>query len=897
MKIIKPLSLGLLHRCYRQHGENRLVVVALGFFTLGEPAAARLLPEAPQWGRLMKVLPSGQALDEVMPKASAEVMVLGQACAPTGQSVTHMPVRLQLGSVDKRLMVYGDRQWRYGSVPLFTVDPPAPFQTLPLDWAHAYGGPGFEANPLGKGYQANRLAALVGVNHGAMPNLEYADVPMRGHSSSYAPAGLGPMPIDWAPRKRYAGSYGAAWLKQDYPGLPRDLDWRLYNQAALDQRMDHLAGGEVYRLSGMHPEHAVIQGTLPNQRVRAFALAQTSAELREVALQLDTVWLLPGQHLGIAAWRGQLSVNDSDALDVQALLLAYEDSSQTALAPSHYAEVARLRLDSATAGQHAFNESQLAPALPSVPMAAPDTAAQQARLDEVSRAFWQQSGLTPPPDYQPPQAKPPLLQTPSAAAVASGDMDLTGLMQQVQTLQQDTQARAQAQRATLQRQLGELQDTLAATPTPTPTPADSDSDTGTVSTAPPASAAPSSAPTWQAVLARADGSADAQTLATLAFAQSTLSAHAAPSATDTHPADPAGSNPARVALAMKAQARHASPTPIAPAQRLAPELAKQLGAQVLAWVRAGVPLAGRDLSGADLRGAPLDGVDLSGCLLEFADLSGASLHGARLRGATLTQATLSHADFSGADLSKANLCASLAQATCFAQAQLSEVRASLARWPLANASGATLGAALLDQTDLSQACFDSAQLDGTVLTQAVLTGSSWRGTNFNKLVAWNVQAEGADFSGSHWQRSALLGCNLRRSQWHGARLCQVQGGNSDWTNADLRAVKAERCSWPSGQLRGVHLDGALLSQCDLSRADLGGASLADGCFPKSLFMQTRLVGAHAQGADFFQALLRKADFTDADLRRASLYQAELTEIGLLHANTEGLRLDAQRVLQ
>ena len=44
MKIIKPLSLGLLHRTYRQHGENRLVVVGLGFFTLGVPASARLYP-------------------------------------------------------------------------------------------------------------------------------------------------------------------------------------------------------------------------------------------------------------------------------------------------------------------------------------------------------------------------------------------------------------------------------------------------------------------------------------------------------------------------------------------------------------------------------------------------------------------------------------------------------------------------------------------------------------------------------------------------------------------------------------------------------------------------------------------------------------------------------------
>ena len=871
MKIIKPLSLGLLHRSYQQAGQNRLVVTVLGFFALGLPPAARLLPEAPQWGRLMKVLPTGQALDEVMPKACAEVMVLGHACAPGGRAVTHLPVRLQVGNIDKRLMAFGDRQWRYGTLPLFAVDPPAPFVTMPLDYAHAFGGPDYLANPLGRGYNPNRLAALLGANEGAMPNLEYADQPVTGHTGAYPPAGLGPMPIDWEPRKRYAGSYDERWLQQDHPGLPRDLDWRLYNQAATDQRQDHcFSGGEHYQLSGMHADHAVLAGTLPSQRVRAFALPVGSTDLTEVPLRLDTVWFLPDLQLGIAAWRGQLPVGDSDALDVQALLLAYEDGAHTALAPSHYAEVARLRMDAASAGLHAFNESQLAPPPPSVPTPVPDTSVQQARIDEVNQAFWQQSGLTPLPNYQRPLASAPLLQPPSAAAVASGDMDLTALMQQVQTLQQATQAKAQSQREALQQQLGELNSALGQTALAM------------------AADAGASSPNWQVVLARADGSADAQTLAMMSLASQTAASQLS--------AGPDASSPAQTALAMKARGRHASPTPIAPAQALSPEVAAQLGQQVLAWARAGVPLAGRDLSGANLRGAQLAGLDLSGCLLEYADLSGADLQGARLCGVVLTLATLSQANFTGADLSQANLCASLAQGTCFAQARLCGVRASRSRWPGADGSGADLNAAVLDQTDLSMANFDGAKLEGTVLSEAVLTGSTWRGAQFTKCVAWKVQAQGADFSRSSWQRSAMLGSDLRHSLWHAARLTQLQGGNSDWSGADLRAARAERCSWPSGQLQGARLDAAYLSNCDLSRADLRGATLDDGCFAKSLFMQTQFGGASAQRADFFRALLRKADFQGADLRQASLYQAELTEVVLQKANTEGVRLDAQRVL-
>lgn len=38
MKIVKPLTLGLLHKTYRLAGVNRMVVTVLGFFELDAPA-------------------------------------------------------------------------------------------------------------------------------------------------------------------------------------------------------------------------------------------------------------------------------------------------------------------------------------------------------------------------------------------------------------------------------------------------------------------------------------------------------------------------------------------------------------------------------------------------------------------------------------------------------------------------------------------------------------------------------------------------------------------------------------------------------------------------------------------------------------------------------------------
>lgn len=854
MKIVKPFTLGVLQRSYRQHGTHRMVVVALGFFALGAPATPRLLPEAAQWARLLPLLPTGQALDEVMSKASAEALVLGAACAPGGVPLTRMQVRLQVGAIDKRLAVYGDRQWRYGAVPLYGVDPPAPFSTMPLDYAHAFGGAGYAANPIGRGWDPNRLAAVAGANAGSMPNVEYAGQPVRWHAQAYPPAALGPIPIAWDARKRYAGTYDQRWLREEYPGLPADLDRRLYNQAPEDQRLaGWFAGGEAYSLEGMNAQRPVIAGTLPTFRARAFAAAAGAAP-REVPLCMDTVWFLPGLELGVAAWRGETVVADSDGLDVATLMVAYEDPA----APrelAHYAEVLRLRTDPATAGLHAFNEAQLAPAV--VPVAVTEAGSKaQALIAHVESSVWDGIGLAPPANHQPPQLAPPLLQPPSAAAVAAGDMDLTPLMAQVESLRQDTEREAAQQRANLQQQLGELQESLGDH----------------------APAAPVTSPEWQDILARAEGRADEETLESMALAA------------------PASVPDVQSTLALKAKARHASPVPVAPAQALSPALATQLGAQVRAWIAAGVPLAGRDLAGADLRGAVLAGMDLSACLLECADLRDADLRGAKLQQATLTAAQLSQADLTGADLTGANLCGSVAAAACFDGARLAQVRASQARWLSASGVGADLAGAVFDRADLSLAIFDGARLEGTVLTEAVLTGSRWQGADMNKCIAWKLQAEDADFSGSRWQRSALMACVLRGSRWNDARMTQLQGNQSDWRAADLRGVKAQRCAWPAGQLEGVDLRGAWLSSCDLSRGTLAGALLDDASFPKSLFMQAGLQGASARRTDFFQALLRKADLSGADLRDASLYQAELTEVRLQDARTEGVRLDARRTL-
>ena len=86
-------------------------------------------------------------LEAGIPKQKAEFLVTGSAFSPSGEPVPKLPVRAGLGDREKVMWVFGDRYW--SGTTEFTA--PEPFVAMPLDWEHAFGGEGYDANPLGRG--------------------------------------------------------------------------------------------------------------------------------------------------------------------------------------------------------------------------------------------------------------------------------------------------------------------------------------------------------------------------------------------------------------------------------------------------------------------------------------------------------------------------------------------------------------------------------------------------------------------------------------------------------------------------------------------------------------------------------------------------------------------------
>jgi uncharacterized protein YjbI with pentapeptide repeats len=564
------------------------------------------------------------------------------------------------------------------------------------------------------------------------------------------------------------------------------------------------------------------------------------------------VWFLPDHDLGVAIYHGQAPIDDSDALDVAALMIGYDDpAAPRALA--HYRDVMALRLAPETAALHAFNESQLAPEWSPAERAkraasrdAEKTAMQrrlQDMLDELDSDFWAQSAVPPPPGHVPVTAPEPPLGSLSAQAIEDSDFDLSGILGKATALSQQALADGKAR-------LAEIEEQPRIAPDPQAQKA--------------AALERASVPASDLLPEPPQANGELDPLLDLLAAQ------------------PAERERVGAALqgipAMRRKARNSSILPAALAEPLLPEVAAWLGQYALSAYLGGAFMAGRDLAGADLRGADFSGADLREIMLEQADLRGAKFAGADLAGAVFTGARLDGADFSGANLAETNFCGSEGEKIRFSNANLAGVRALDAKWPGAELAGAILDDCIGLNIDLSAANLDGSRAHRATLIGARADGSTWRGAELEKTIALGASLEKSDFSGARLHKAVLMDARLHESVWRSAVLKSVYaGGKADWSGADLGGARAEACGWHGASLAGASLREGAFLRCDFGECDMSRSDLRGGLFSRSLFMRTRLPNAKASQADFFQALWRKADFSCADLRGASMAQVEMSD--------------------
>ena len=240
-------------------------------------------------------------MDLVRTKSGTDIVLHARAYAPRGKPTPFVDVGFQVGPVSKTLRVYGDRVWERRLLGLSPSEP-TPFVSIPIRYERAWGGtlPDGDArdpsNPVGVGVDAAPGKPV--------PNVESPDNPIRSPKHEGPPAGFGPIPCDWQPRIKLAGTYDGAWQKDRQPLVPKDFQDAYFRCAPTDQQVDDfLSGGEEVLLRNLTPD-GLLRFRLP--RIVLGFSTRIAGETTHHRGQLHTVVVEPDDHRVILVWQTSL---------------------------------------------------------------------------------------------------------------------------------------------------------------------------------------------------------------------------------------------------------------------------------------------------------------------------------------------------------------------------------------------------------------------------------------------------------------------------------------------------------------------------------------------------------------------------------------------------------------
>ncbi len=869
MKVAKPIKVPVLHRIVELERRPHFHVAAMLAFPLGNPRA--LLDEMAFWAVVAKAIGEQGVIDEGISKARGELLVAGSFHAPGGVPVPASYARAKVGDVDKRVAVLGPRTWQ-GQVPT----PPEPISAMPIDWAHAFGGPHFEQNTHGLGAEP---IVKDGTSIHPLPNIERYGALIRSPAERPEPAGFSSMDLGFAQRRNRAGTYDKKWLDQHYPGLAPDMDPTYFNVAPEDQWVDgFFRGDEEFLVENMHPDKPRIEGRLPGLVTRCFVTHRLPEGERflEIPMRCDTVWLFPSLDTGVVVFHGSHRVAEDDAADIVHLVIACEEpGSPRGIDPQHeppsrslehYQAALARRLDKDKGAIGEMSDSDLMPPrssgvapnlgeldmgrwLKSEYLDAANGRRGRERDFARARAQLEEAGLDPaahgfgelPPEPEP----PPLDDLDALAERMASELD-----------------RAEDELKKLDARVSE----------------------GLVKTR---EAFAEMGLDYDAEMEQRQRTGGGPPKFSAAAHLEELRAMAAAARSEGTPledvekriADPAF----RAEIEQQEQAlldlykRFAQYQPAAPAMDA--EASERVRIVIRLALETGESLAGRDFTGANLDGVRMAGVDLSGAFLEGADLSGCDLTGANLDDAILVRAKLSDANLKGARLRGANL------------------------------GGAVLQNAALDDADLTDAVLSRADLDGAYLSGATLTGADWleaklgtidlSGAKLGQCTFLKGDLSGSHFAGADLTEATFVECELGRTDFSGATLHKTtfvtcRGEGVSFRNAKaVQAVLVHGSSFPgadfsdadlgTANLRGTALPGARFDRANLAGADLSDCDAREASFERAvlrgaMLIRTVLAGASLKGANLLDALASKARIAGADFTGANLYRADLSRV-------------------
>ncbi len=238
-------------------------------------------------------------------KPGTDVILVGYAHSPRGETVSQVDVSLHVGPIQKTIRVHGTRAWMPGSLGAIA---PGPARTIrepvPLLYELAWGGLdlsdpeepiGEPRNTVGRGV-ARDPRKLVG-----QEATQIEDPSQPAAKRARTPAGLGAIHRHWEPRARFAGTYDEAWMRDRMPLPPEDLDPRFHVTVPHDQWSQAPLRSDV----PMKVTGATAEGTWQFQlpRIQPGFSSFVGMDRREHRTHLDTILIDAGERQVELTWR------------------------------------------------------------------------------------------------------------------------------------------------------------------------------------------------------------------------------------------------------------------------------------------------------------------------------------------------------------------------------------------------------------------------------------------------------------------------------------------------------------------------------------------------------------------------------------------------------------------
>jgi uncharacterized protein YjbI with pentapeptide repeats len=851
MRVIKPFSASILTRSFEYKGKPYLGVSVLLFSPMGEEI--QLLPEKDLWPFWASQPESQAPLEAGFPRRHAEYLVCGSAWT-VAERRDAVAVRACVGHLRKDLVVWGARHWE-GSRPSVAK----PFESMRLRWEQTYGGPDHAANPVGQG---RAEAEINGLRLLPLPRVEYPQRPLTSPRDEGLPAGFGPIDLMWAQRASLRGTYDERWLKEEFPGLASDMDWRFFNAAPLDQQQTGaFEGDETYEFQNLHPHKPMLKGRLNGLSTRVFVdrLADGVVKFEEVRTKLTGLWFFPGEERVIQVYQGALEVQEDDASDVHLLLAAIEHGKQ-ALPAAHYRAVRDKRLDKQDGALETLRESDLVPK--NIAAALHDftpsrnrgleRALKRAEGDrEKARAEVAAQGLDL-DEHAPPVKGPP---TPEIRSIddllearktmAQQGAELPGRMAAEKS---KAMADARAAYAPSGRDFAMIEAEVA----------------GKMTSGPPPALASRLEQDFLALIAGGKQSGgDIRELEEML-------------------ADPKVMAQWRQGDAAQLASYRMGAQHQAAAMRLAPEDSARLAKRLLAAHAKGESLAGWDLTGVQLSGLDLRAADLSGALMESAEIRNCNLQGAVMEGTCLVRTSFDSCLMDDANLSKANLSLAVLGNTSIQRADLSGALLAKTRLTRVDLSGSRLDEVQLREVLFEGVDLSAAQCDSMLLLNELsLTGTRLQNARLKRVAFTACDLSGVDMSGMHCEKAAFVGCKADRAKLNGVVIgagCFVAGCSLQ--EADLSHATLEKICFRTTPMGGSNLTDARIRNSDFSECDLRSARFHGADARGALFVRSRLEYASLASCNLAGAVLQHAWLQDTDFRGANLHEGDMARVRL-----------------